>query len=145
MDDKHIRMANLAALLHKTYGNNQSAMATAARERSTKERKPSFFNDLLAGRKSFGGALARRLEVELSLERLSLDQDPERGPPKTVKQEIDWPFSIAKTRFDDLGIEQRRAIGLSVIAMIEAFESLKPQSIQKKRPSGKRRSGGSGN
>jgi len=24
MDDKHIRMANLAALLHKTYGNNQS-------------------------------------------------------------------------------------------------------------------------
>jgi len=79
------------------------------------------------------------------LERLSLDQDPERGPPKTVKQEIDWPFSIAKTRFDDLGIEQRRAIGLSVIAMIEAFESLKPQSIQKKRPSGKRRSGGSGN
>src|ERR1700722_17627728 len=68
MDDKSIRIANLKALLKEAFDDNQSRMAAAARKNSGgKERKPSFFNDLLSGRKSFGGALARTLEREFGL------------------------------------------------------------------------------
>ncbi|WP_375591580.1 hypothetical protein [Chitiniphilus eburneus] len=69
MDLADIRRKNLRDVVDTAFGGNVSELA-----RRAGGRKPSFFNDLFAERKSFGEKLARNLEDALDLEPMSLDQ-----------------------------------------------------------------------
>lgn len=132
MTEKDIRIANLKAILASArFGGNKSKMAREAARHSEAERNPSFFSDLLSGRKSFGGELARSLERELRLERLSLDQTPQKGrgpPPIPVP---DWPFEFEPARLYDLDEDQLSLINARILGMIEAFESERSVSRKK--------------
>lgn len=117
-----MRIAHLDAVLQTNFEGNKSAMARAAAERSKKSRNPSFFAELLGGKKSFGEKLARSLEDELQLEHKSLDEPITTGSNVVPLLLPTWPFRFSRARFDRLQPLQRAKIAERIEGMIEAFE-----------------------
>jgi hypothetical protein len=80
MDIAVTRRSNLKAYVISALADNNSELARLTR------RVPSFFNDLFAGRKSFGEKLARKLEKQLGLPHMSLDEpsDAEAAGPSPL-------------------------------------------------------------
>ena len=129
---KQTRIAHLDAVLQKIYDGNKSAMARAAAERSDKQRNPSFFIELLGGKKSFGEKLARTLENELQLGPKSLDEPVDGGGSNIVQLVPAWPFSFPRSRFDRLSPTQKAKIEGRIEEMIATFEALAPKKSRHK-------------
>lgn len=123
---KDVRIAHLDAVLQDVYDGNKSAMARAAAERSKKSRNPSFFAELLGGKKSFGEKLARSLENELQLEPKSLDEPITAGSNVVPLPLPTWPFRFSRARYDQLQPQQKAKIAERIEGMIEAFEAEAP-------------------
>lgn len=104
-------------------------MARAAAERSTRQRNPSFFIELLGGKKSFGEKLARTLEEELQLEPKSLDEPLDGDGSNVVQLAPAWPFSpsLPRSRFDRLTPTQKAKIEGRIEEMIATFEAAAPK------------------
>lgn len=133
MGMKDVRIAHLDAVLKDIYDGNKSAMARAAAERSKKSRNPSFFAELLGGKKSFGEKLARSLEDELRLEPKSLDEPIIAGSNVVPLIIPTWPFQFSRARYDRLLPQQKSMIAERVEGMIEAFEQEMRVPTKKKR------------
>lgn len=132
MSIKDVRIARLDAVLKDVYDGNKSAMARAAAERGKALRNPSFFSELLGGKKSFGEKLARALEAELQLQPKSLDEPMTTGSNVIPLPLPSWPFPFSRARFDRLHPQQRAKIAERIEGMIEAFEA-QPSASKKSR------------
>lgn len=78
----------------------------------------TYWRDLLAGNKSFGEKIARKIEEKLGLARGSLDTDQKN------RKKSSWPFpGIERARFDGLTHDQKIEIQGLVRIRIEKFES----------------------
>lgn len=130
---KHVRIAHLDAILQKLYDGNKSAMARAAAERSDRQRNPSFFIELLGGKKSFGEKLARTLENELQLEPKSLDEPLGGAGSNIVHIALPaWPFSFPRSRYDRLTPTQKAKIEGRIEEMLATFEAAAPKKSRRK-------------
>lgn len=108
-------------------------MARAAAERSDKQRNPSFFIELLGGKKSFGEKLARSLESELQLPPESLDRPLDGDGSKIVQLTPAWPFSFPRSRFDHLTPTQKAKIEGRIEEMIATFEAATPKKRSRRK------------
>lgn len=107
-------------------------MARAAAERSDRQRNPSFFIELLAGKKSFGEKLARRLESELQLQPESLDEPVDGDGSNVVQLAPAWPFSFPRSRYDRLSPTQKAKIEGRIEEMLATFEHQAPKKSRRK-------------
>lgn len=133
MDVAQIRRANLRKYVHSHFGGNKSAFSRKL------NRVPSFFNDLFAGRKSFGEKLARDLESSIGLAPGALDINESvisalaKASPKPVR---DWPFAIARERFDALPESIKQQAEGALLHVICDYEE--SELARKRRPAKRR-------
>lgn len=118
MDVADTRRLNLRRYVDAHFAGNTSAFSRKL------NRVPSFFNDLFAGRKSFGEKLARNLESKIGLSSGALD-----NPTDSVVQVIiapkagsTWPFKIARERFDALPHDVKQQAEGALLNIILDYE-----------------------
>jgi hypothetical protein len=117
---KDVRIARLQAVLLASYNGNKSAMAAKATESRGQLRNPSFFSELLGGKKSFGEKLARSLEKELKLEVGSLDQPIDQNGSNAVPAALpSWPFSFSRESYDQLNHDEQMLVQGEIKQVIE--------------------------
>lgn len=135
MDIADIRRKNLQACLVKVFDGNQSRLAERI------QRPARSVNGMLHGKKSFGERVARDIEELLGLPRGALDapiSDSElRTKVTPLASRSDWPFEIARERFDALSVTAKLKVEGALLAMIRELEE--PAVASAKKRSGKRR------
>lgn len=109
-----VRRRNLAKLLERDFGNNQSAIARVYNPESP---KPSYFSDLLRGEKAFAEKAARGIEDRVGLRLGQLDiQDSPLLYDDSKKNNLRDEIHVA---VDDLDNEEQRE-ALAAIRKIQA-------------------------
>jgi hypothetical protein len=135
MDIADIRRKNLQACLVKVFDGNQSRLAEKI------QRPPRSVNGMLHGKKSFGERVARDIEQLLGLPRGALDAPISDGDLRAKVTALpsrgNWPFDVARERFDALSETGKLKVEGALLAVIRELEE--PGVASAKKRSGKRR------
>lgn len=114
------RRVNLTDILARDFAGNQSALAKQI------GRRPTYVNELIRGKRSFGEKIARAIERQLHLPPSALDfpttQQGVREPAATYRRE-QWPFIFEAGRYWNLSHEQRTHIEKLVLLLVKDYEA----------------------